>query len=307
MTRTERVYRAISRQELDRVPKGEWKLAPELVAGILGREGRVTWEDEVAVRELLGMDLVGLAPEGLTTDREVRAGELDYDLFQSWRERTDFFIFALIDGPFQRTAGRMDFVDFLMRLGSRDEEIKKMGLKEAHFGLEVARYALRAGAHGIIIADDIAYTRGPYVNPNLLREFFLPLWGYQVEALKLDQVPVFFHSDGNIMSLLPDLVAAGFTGVHSLEPSAGMDIALIKKEFGANLCLMGNFDLDFLVKAGEEEIAAEVRRIMAVAAPGGGFIFSTSSGCLGGDLPPEKVLVLYRAAEEYGTFGILYH
>lgn len=302
MTRAERVYRTISRQRLDRVPKGEWQLSPELVAGVLGKRGTVTWEDEAAAREFLGMDLIGLVPEGLSTEREVRAEALDYSRFSLWRQRTDFFIFALIDGPFQRTAKHMGFVEFLLRLNEQNEGIKKIAAREASFGLEVARCALRAGAHGIIIGDDIAYARGTYIHPRVLREIFVPLWGSLVESLQPDRVPVFFHSDGNIVALLPELVAVGFTGVHSLEPSAGIDIARIKRDFGDALCLMGNFDLDFLVRAGEKEIASEVKRIMAVAAPGGGFIFSTSSGCLGGDLPPEKVIFLYRTAQEYGKY-----
>lgn len=302
MTRVERVYRAINRRELDRVPKGEWQLAPVLVEGILGREKEVTWEDEVAARELLGMDLVGLVPAGLPAVKCLPASRLDYSLFERWRKETDFFVFALIDGPFQSTSRRLDFVDFLLRLRSREERIKKMALQEAEYGLEVARLCLQAGAHGIILADDIAYSRGPYVNPALLREIFVPLWRQQVEALKAKGVPVFFHSDGNIWSLLPDLMATGFTGLHSLEPSSGMDIARIKEEYGAYLCLMGNFDLHFLLKARDEEIRAEVKRLMQVAAPGGGFIFSTSSGCLGGNIPPEKVILLYQAAQEFGIY-----
>ncbi|HBT47738.1 MAG TPA: hypothetical protein DEA73_07685 [Peptococcaceae bacterium] len=303
MTKVERVYRAIEHREADRVPKGEWHLDPALVARILGREGTGTWEDEVEVRELLGMDLVGLVPRGLRPDRSVPPHELDYRSFEPWRRHTDFFVFAIIDGPFQGTAGRMDFMDFLLRLADREEGVKEMAWKEARFGLETARRCVEAGAHGVIIADDIAYTRGTYVAPSLLRELFLPLWQWQVENLKAEGVPVFFHSDGNITSLVPDLVAAGFAGLHSLEPSAGMDIARIKQDFGEYLCLMGNFDLSLLARAGEEELAAEVQRIMVAAAPGGGFIFSTSSGCLGGDLPEEKVTALYRAAGKYGTYS----
>jgi len=303
MTRWERVYRAIARKPADRVPKGEWQLAPGLIAGLLGKAGPVGWEDEVAARVLLGMDLVTLVPaDPAPAAGDPRGARLDYNSFSRWRNQTDFFIFALIDGPFQGVARRMDFTEFLLRVGGRDGSIKRWAFEEADLNIEVARYCLQNGAHGVIIADDIAYTRGLYVNPSLLREIFLPLWRRQVEALKAGQVPVFFHSDGRIMSLLPDLVAAGFTGLHSLEPTAGMDIARIKKEYGAALCLWGNFDLDFLVRAAEEEIAASVKGLMAVAAPGGGFIFSTSSGCLGDELPPAKVLALYRAGHEYGVY-----
>ena len=79
-----------------------------------------------------------------------------------------------------------------------------------------------------------------------------------------------------------------------------MNIAQLKKHYGSELCLMGNFDLDLLIKAREEEIAAAVKELLKVATPGGGFIFSTCSGCLGENIPPAKVIALYQSAEKYG-------
>lgn len=295
MTRTERVYNAIARQGVDRVPKGEWHLSPGLIAGILGSQGSIGWEEEATVREFLGMDLVVLG-----TSAAHQGLESNYDDIRRWRAKTDFFVFALIDGPFQGTAQQMDFVDFLLRLGRGDERIRKLAAEQAERGLAMARQCLRSGAHGVLLADDVAYTRGLFVQPPLLREIFVPHWRYQVQALKNEKVPVFFHSDGNINSLLLDLVTVGFNGLHSLEPTANMDIVQVKKEYGHSLCLMGNIDLGFLLRASEGEIAAEVKRLMTVAAPGGGFIFSTSCGCLGDDVPPDKVVALYRAAEKYG-------
>lgn len=293
MTGAERVYRALARQPLDRVPKGEWQLAPGLVANLLGKSGPVTWEDEVEARKLLGMDLVGLA---------AGVSEKDTNSFKRWREDTDFFVFALVDGPFQRAARKMDFMDFLCRVATREQKIIELVRNEARWGMEEALRAVEAGAHGVILADDIAYTRGLYINPKLVRDIFLPLWEHQVAKLRERKIPVFFHSDGNIQELLPYLVEAGFTGVHSLEPGSGMDIDKIKRDYGDSLCLMGNFDLDFLVRASESEIEGAVKELMAVASPGGGFIFSTSSGCLGEELPKEKVLALYRAAERWGRY-----
>ncbi|MCG0278481.1 MAG: hypothetical protein L5656_08130 [Thermanaeromonas sp.] len=293
MTRAERVYRALERQPLDRVPKGEWQLAPGLVANLLGKPAPITWEDEVEARILLGMDLVGL-PAGVSPQ--------ELGAFKRWREDTDFFVFALVDGPFQRAARKMDFTDFLCRVATREQRIIELTWDESRWGLAEALKAVEAGAHGVILADDIAYARGLYMNPKLVRDIFLPLWEQQVAKLREDEIPVFFHSDGNIQELLPYLVEAGFTGVHSLEPGSGMDISKIKKDYGSKLCLMGNFDLDFLIRASESEIEEAVRELMAVASPGGGFIFSTSSGCLGEELPKEKVLALYRAAERWGKY-----
>ncbi|HUW65586.1 MAG TPA: uroporphyrinogen decarboxylase family protein [Spirochaetia bacterium] len=300
MTGFERVSLAINHREADRVPKGEWTLGPSLISGLLGKEGPPAWEDEAAARELLGMDLVAVAPPD--PDRTAPDPDrLDYSLFHRWRQETDLFVFALIDGPFERAAHRMGFLEFLAAVGKQDDRIEKMAAREAELGLESARRCLRAGAHGVILADDIAYNRGTFIRPALLRRTFLPLWRDQVQAL--DGVPVFFHSDGNLSDLLPDLASARFHGLHSLEPTAGMDMARIKQEYGPKLCLWGNVDLGWLAgQEDEDEIEDGVQDLLQAAAAGGGYIFGTSSGCLGDDLPPDRVLGLYKAAGKYNRY-----
>lgn len=293
MTKVERVRQAIAHRTPDKVPKGEWYIAPALVAALLGREGPVRLEDEAAARELLGMDLVALP--AVDEEKEARS-------FRWWRENTDLFIFGVVDGPFQRTGRKLGFLEFLSRIVKREEGVCQLAQEETEKGIREALRCLEAGAHGIILADDVAYARGLYLNPSLLKELFVPLWERQVAKVRALGFPVFFHSDGNIHEVLPWLVEAGFSGVHSLEPTSGMDIREVKAEYGSHLCLMGNFEPGLLYGSAEEEIERAVKELMAVAAAGGGFIFSTSSGYLGPELPPERVLALYRAADRYGQY-----
>ena len=84
-----------------------------------------------------------------------------------------------------------------------------------------------------------------------------------------------FHSDGYLMDALPDIVDCGFDAIQSLQPSAGMDIAKVKKEYGDKLCLIGNVDLNYLLPFGTpEEVEKEVKDLAEKAGPSG-FILST--------------------------------
>jgi len=288
LTRAERVYRAIRHREADRVPKGEWSLGPGLISALLGRPGPPGWEDEAAAREMLGMDLVAVPvdPDGPS-------------LCRRWRRETDLFVFALVDGPFETMANSMGFLEFLAALAKQEEQIAARAAGAAERGLQKARACLQAGAHGVIVADDVAYNRGTFVNPSVLRRIFLPLWRDQVK--RLFGVPVFFHADGNLAAILPELATAGFAGLHGLEPGAGMDLAAIKQKYGQRLCLWGNVDPGWLF-GDQDRIAEGVSELLRVAAPGGGYIFATAAGCLGDEAAPEMVLALYRAAEEYGHY-----
>ena len=86
-------------------------------------------------------------------------------------------------------------------------------------------------------------------------------------------VPVFFHSDGKVESMLPLIKDAGFDGLQCIEPAAGMDIGKVKSEYGKDLCLMGNIDPALLIdgsdskKENYEELSDAVMQLLSAAAP----------------------------------------
>ncbi|MBC7325572.1 MAG: hypothetical protein H5T99_09695, partial [Moorella sp. (in: Bacteria)] len=298
MNHIERVQAALACGQPDRVPAGEFALETELVAALLGREGPTGFAEEVAARQLLGMDLVAVAPstplreEGNGCWRDIWGRQLRqrgglafarapaipslqeiagyrlpdpeaFDLIplRRWREETGFFVFALLDGPFQGTGKLFDFSEFLLAVATGEEAVKELAGAVVAFNLELARLCRQAGALGFIIGDDIAYNRGTYVQPALWRETFLPLLRRQVEGLKALGLPVLYHSDGNLKAVLPDLATLPLDGLQCLEAAAGMDIGAIKKEYGGRLCLMGNFDLDLLATGTPETIREAVQRL----------------------------------------------
>lgn len=50
--------------------------------------------------------------------------------------------------------------------------------------------ALKLGANGLIIADDIAYQRGTFISPDHLRKFFFPSLMDQVGILQAQKTPI---------------------------------------------------------------------------------------------------------------------
>ena len=111
-------------------------------------------------------------------------------------------------------------------------------------------------------------------------------------------MPVFLHSDGNLNSVMDEIVNCGFDGIQSLQPSAGMDIQEIKEKYGDRLCLWGNIDLDYIMCFGSrEEVKADVRRTIDIAGPGGGFILSTCNTMVD-IIPPENIFAMMEEAEK---------
>jgi len=154
------------------------------------------------------------------------------------------------------------------------------------------------GVNGIIIADDIAFTNGVIARPNILRQLLFPSFSRSVEQAKKENLFTFFHSDGNLMAVLDDIVAAGFDGLQCLESIAGMDIALIKKHYGHKLCLWGNLDPgELCLVRSRNELMEKVHGIINVAGNDSGLIFGTSSGLFEG-MRLESLKCVYEFVQQ---------
>ena len=107
-----------------------------------------------------------------------------------------------------------------------------------------------------------------------------------------------YHSDGNLLPILNDMLPLGMNGLHPLEPGA-MDIDLLKKKYGQKICLVGNVDIEYtLTKALPQEIEALVKKRIEQLAPSGAYIISDSNS-----VPyyckAENVIAVSKAVQKY--------
>jgi len=302
MRPVDRVERTIKGRPVDRIPVGEILVDPHVCMEALGRS-TFSFQTAMEFWKLAGMDLVVLHP---ANDCAGGAPEFSYgeDLknIARWRREVGCFVFALVEGGFTRAMHELGwkvFMEGVFRKPSAVRQaISERSLEEMGKGLD----CLQRGAQGIIVADDIAYQKSTYLSPSDMRELYFPCLERQVEELRSREVPVFFHSDGNINAVLEDLFKSGINGLHGLEPAAGMDLENLKESFGRHICLMGNVDPVYLQPhSDDEKLLNAVARTVTVGKEGGRYIFGTCSGLYKG-LSAAKAVKMYRAARELGCY-----
>lgn len=178
------------------------------------------------------------------------------------------------------------------------------GLVEDLFDLYAAWQA-RVAAHlsemdfdFLWFADDIAFKTQPYISPRFFRRVFLPRYRQVVEQIRK---PWIFHSDGNLLPILDDLLSLGMHGLHPIEPAA-MDIAQLKRRYAGQVCLVGGIDLDLLSRGTPAQVDECTRQVLAAAAPGGGYI-AGSSNSIPYYCQAPNVAAMRRAVARYGQYS----
>ena len=140
------------------------------------------------------------------------------------------------------------------------------------------------------------------INPDFLREEWLPRVKKVIAPIKKRGIKVLFHSDGNIWEFIDDLIDAGFEGINPLEPIAGMEIGKVKKKYGDKLVLLGGIDCSQTLPLGSpNDVEKAVIKAIKEGAPGSGFCLGSSSEIRTGT-PVINAITMFKTAAKYGRY-----
>lgn len=225
-------------------------------------------------------------------------------------ESTDRAIMVVIGcnlfewGTFLR---RMD--NFLMDLVAEPEQVEELleALMEVHLRtLEKVCAAVGDIADVCRFGDDLGTDTGPFMAPATYRSLFKKHHTRLCDYVhKHSKMHTFLHSCGSIHALLPDLIEAGFDVVNPVQTACrDMEPDRLKREFGADITFWGGgVDTRATLNHGTPaDVRKDVLERLRVFAPGGGFVFNTVHNILP-DVPPENIVAMFDAIQEYNTAG----
>jgi uroporphyrinogen decarboxylase len=149
-------------------------------------------------------------------------------------------------------------------------------------------------------SDDIAYTEGLMVGPEILRKYLFP-WMKKIGNLAKDHnLPFIYHSDGKLWQVMDDLIECGVNALQPIEPK-GMDAVELKESYGDRICLVGNIEVDRLARGTPEEIDGMVRERIRTLGVGGGYCVG-SSNSVPEYVPLRNYVAMITAAYKYGKY-----
>ena len=160
------------------------------------------------------------------------------------------------------------------------------------------RAAIEREAHAencalAMIYSDMAYKRRLMFGKKMLNRlgFFDDVAGI-CAACHDKGLQVIFHSDGYIMDIVDDLIAAGIDGLNPIEKAAGMDIYELRRRY-PDLILVGGVDVTHLLVGGSPaDVRRETRHIIDRVGANGRLLIGSSTE-LGNDVPLPNYLAFH--------------
>ncbi|NJD02668.1 MAG: hypothetical protein FIA99_08750 [Ruminiclostridium sp.] len=214
----------------------------------------------------------------------------------------EFMLAAFADATMNIPNGE-NMLELTYWLYEHPDEAKEKFRKKVVDNAETGKKFIEMGAEIIIMVSDYCFNNGPFLSPAMFREFVTPYLAYEIEQFKNAGAYTVKHTDGNIMPILDQLVECKPSALHSIDPMAGVDIAEVKKLVGDKVCLVGNVNCALMQTGTKEEIVQSAKYCIKHAAPGGGYVFSTSNVVFKG-MPLENYQLILETRKKYGKYPI---
>jgi uroporphyrinogen decarboxylase len=327
MTSAERVARSLLREPVDRVPTYEWTIDEKVIHQIIPGCSYETFVVEAnldAICTSLDFETIAIDEEcykdewGITHGRTKEdhsypikgciAGMKDLDRYAPPGPKEPKR-YQKLEDVMRRNAGQkavilhlndvvsiprnlMGYEAFLVATMENPALIEGLVELSVDLNIEFAREARRRGVRIVYTGDDYAFNGGLLFPVGTFKKLFYPGLKRVIGAFKEMGFLVVKHTDGNIMSIIEEVIETGIDCLDPIDPQAGMDLAYIKEKYGSRIALKGNVDCARTLTFGRvEEVIRETRHCLDIAGTGTGYILS-SSNSIHSAVRPENYLAM---------------
>jgi len=144
------------------------------------------------------------------------------------------------------------------------------------------------------VAEDFGSQTGLLVSPKQIHEFFLPRMKRMMDLAHNNGVYVFFHSDGSIRKMIPDMIQVGIDVLNPIQwRCKDMNRETLKREFGDKVVFHGAMDNQYTLAFGSQaEVRQEVRDNLRILGREGGYVLAPCHN-IQPVTPTQNILAMY--------------
>jgi len=223
------------------------------------------------------------------------------DRVSKLRRKGYFVILGFEPGNFfERMQWLRGFRNLLLDFLTKPKGLYELADRLLDYCLRSISRVLEAKPDAVSFADDWGTQDRLMVKPDFWRSFFKPRYREMFKLVHEHGAYVYFHSDGYIMDVIPDLIEIG---VDILNPQ----FSCFKLEELANavyekVCVCSDIDRQYILPKGTpSEVEAYVKDVVELFSHEGrgGLI---CRGEINIDVPLKNVRAMYRAFKRYGRY-----
>ncbi len=201
---------------------------------------------------------------------------------------------------FEKTWRLRGFETFLMDMVANPDLAEYLLDEVTRRSAAIAARCALTGVDIIQFGDDIGAEKAMLMRPALWRKVLKPRLAEVITAAKNANpgVLAFYHSDGFITPVVPDLIEIGVDILNPIQPEA-VDIAFLRKEYGDYLCFWGGIGVQTTMPFGTpQEVRAAVTDLIHQAGSSGGLVVSPSH-VVEHDVPAQNIVAFVESVREY--------
>ena len=220
---------------------------------------------------------------------------------ESIRKRVDkykgeYAVLAGLNYPFKTCWHMRGWENYLCDMLADEDSAIALWRKSAEYEKEKGLRLIRAGVDIIGLYGDIAMQDRMMYSLESYRKIDKPIFAEMISAFKKENpdILVFYHSDGDMSSVIPDLIEIGVDIINPVQPEC-MDVENIKRQYGDKVTLHGTISIQETMPGPIEGVRKEVEDRLRIYGDGG--LIICPANALQNDTPLENILEIYRTAK----------
>ncbi len=165
---------------------------------------------------------------------------------------------------------------------------------------KMAQKYAESGVDILHVGDDVATQLDMMISPKLWRQYIKPRLNKVINSARRinPEITVDYHSDGNIQTIIPELIEVGVDILNPIQPEC-MDPIEIKRKYGDRLSFRGTIGTQSTMPFGTpEEVEMVCKKMIEEVGKSGGFILAPTH-MLEPEVPWENIEAMIGAIKKY--------
>jgi len=193
--------------------------------------------------------------------------------------------------------------NFMIDMISNQDIAKVLLDKITEISLFMVRRFAESDVDVIKLGDDIGTQEAMIMHPDMWRRWLKPRLAKVIRVAKRikPEVLIYYHTDGFIEPVIPDLIEIGVDVLNPVQPEC-MDPVKLKKKYGSRLSFWGTIGTQTTMPFGmPDEVRGVVKHMIETVGRSGGLLIAPTH-VLEPDVPWENILAFVDAVNDYGYY-----